>query len=537
MARKKTPENDRPDGALPRKNPRPKASGARAARAGRDATVASREAGGSVQTRAGAGDSPSWTPELRRASGDLASRRRRGESLPAGAIGARPVVAIIGRPNIGKSTLFNRLAGARLAIVEDIPGVTRDRHYADTFLRGRDVVLVDTGGFDPDSDDPMKEGIARHVEAALSEADVVVCVLDATSPPTPADRAAVQLLRRARRDGVDKKVVFVANKADSKAQVLEASELYALGMETLIPISALHGNNLVELEEAIVAALPPPDTGSQPVWGEDARRVAIVGRPNAGKSSLTNRLLGEDRQLVDARPGTTVDPIDSLLTRRTRDGERQYVLIDTAGVRRKRGIDEAVESIAVMKAIRSIERSDCTVLLVDAKEGIAEQDARLAGLVVDRGRALVVGLNKSDLLASEKERQRALASARETLAFAPWAPIVLLSAKTGRASGKILEAAEKAIASHRARVTTSELNRFFEEVLDRHPPPTFRSKPVRLYFVTQAETKPPRFVVVTNEPEGIHFSYQRYVVNALRERFGFEGTPLRVTYRAKSRRE
>lgn len=472
-----------------------------------------------------------YVPPTRSVSNDLSRRRRRGESLPAGAVGARPVVAIIGRPNIGKSTLFNRLAGARLAIVEDVPGVTRDRHYADTFLRGRDLVLVDTGGFDPDSDDPMKEGIARHVKAALSEADVVVCVLDATTPPTPADRAAVQLLRKA-----DKKVVFVANKADSRAVALEASELYTLGMQSLIAISALHGGNLVELEEAIVAALPPPDHGMSTIWGEEARRVAIVGRPNAGKSSLTNRLLGEDRQLVDARPGTTVDAIDSLLTRTTRSGEQQYVLIDTAGIRRKRGIDEAVESVAVMKAIRSIERSDCTVLLVDAKEGIAEQDARLAGLVVDRGRGLVVGLNKADLL-SDKERMHAIAKARETLAFAPWAPIVLLSAKTGRAAGKVLEAADTAISSHRGRVTTAELNRFFEEVLDRHPPPTFRSKPVRLYYVTQAESRPPRFVVVTNEPEGIHFSYQRYVVNALRERFGFEGTPVRVSYRGKSKRD
>lgn len=462
---------------------------------------------------------------------DISRRRRRGESLPAGAVGARAVVAIIGRPNIGKSTLFNRLAGARLAIVEDVPGVTRDRHYADTFLQGREFVLVDTGGFDPDSDDPMKEGIARHVRAALAEADVVVCVLDATTMPTSADRAAVQLLRKA-----DKKVVFVANKADSRAQVLESAELYSLGMEKLIAISALHGNNLVELEQAIVEALPPPDQGSAPVWGEEARRIAIVGRPNAGKSSLTNRLLGEDRQLVDHRPGTTVDAIDSLLTRKTKNGEQQYVLIDTAGIRRKRGIEEAVESIAVMKAIKSIERSDCTILLVDAKEGIAEQDARLAGLVVDRGRALVVGLNKSDLL-DERERKRAMDLAKETLAFAPWAQIVLLSAKTGRSSAKILEAAETAISNHRSRVTTSELNRFFEEVLDRHPPPTYNHRPVRLYFVTQAETRPPRFVLVTNEPEGIHFSYQRYVLNALRERFGFEGTPLRATYRAKSKRE
>lgn len=212
------------------------------------------------------------------------------------------------------------------------------------------------------------------------------------------------------------------------------------------------------------------------------------------------------------------------------------MLIDTAGIRRKRGIEEAVESVAVMKAIRSIERSDCTVLLVDAKEGIAEQDARLAGLVVDRGRGLVVGLNKADLL-DEKERKRAFQLASETLAFAPWAPIVLLSAKTGRAANKVLEAADRAIRSHRARVTTSELNRFFEEVLDRHPPPTYKSRSVRLYFVTQAETRPPRFVVVTNEPEGIHFSYQRYVVNALRERFGFEGTAIRVSYRAKSKRD
>jgi GTP-binding protein len=464
-------------------------------------------------------------------SDDLSRRRRRGESLPAGAIGARPVVAIVGRPNVGKSTLFNRLAGARLAIVEDVPGVTRDRHYADTYLLGRDLVLVDTGGFDPESDDPMKEGIARHVEAALAEADVVVCVLDATVGATDADRAAVRLLRKA-----GKRVIFCANKADSRAVALESTELYELGMDRLIPISALHGGNLVELEEAIVAALPPPDQGALPVWDDSIRRIAIVGRPNAGKSSLTNRLLGVDRQLVDARPGTTVDAIDSLLVKKTKQGDKRFVLIDTAGIRRKRGIDESVESVAVMKAIRSMERSDCTVLLVDAAAGIAEQDARLAGLAIDRGRALVIGLNKSDLL-NDRERMRAIAQAKQTLAFAPWAPIVLLSAKTGRAASKVLEAADAAITAHRTRVTTSELNRFFEEVLDRHPPPTYRSRAVRLYYVTQAETRPPRFVVVTNEPEGIHFSYQRYVMNALRGRFGFEGTPLRVTYRAKPKRE
>ncbi len=470
-------------------------------------------------------------PPAREASPERSRRRRRDESLPAGAIFGRPVVAIIGRPNIGKSTIFNRLVGARLAIVEDTPGVTRDRHYADTFLRGREIVLVDTGGFDPDDDDPMREGIARHVRGALAEADVVVCVLDATTPPTSADHAAVALLREA-----DKRVVFAANKADSPAQALHAAELYALGMDELFPISALHGERFAPLEEAIVRALPPAREGREPPWDEKVRRVAIVGRPNAGKSSLTNRLLGEERQLVDARPGTTIDAIDSLLVRETRAGTSSYLLIDTAGIRRKRGIEEEVESAAVMKAIRSIERSDATVLLVDASEGIAEQDARLAGLAVDRGRALIVGLNKSDLL-SDAERMRAIAKAKETLAFAPWAKLVLLSAKTGRGASKILDAADAAIAAHRARVTTAELNRFFEEVLEHHPPPTYKHRPVRLYYVTQAETRPPRFVAVTNEPEGIHFSYQRYVVNALRERFGFEGTPIRVSYRAKPRRE
>lgn len=460
------------------------------------------------------------------ASGDQTPRKRHTQALPADATrGERPVVAIVGRPNIGKSTLFNRLVGERIAIVEDVPGVTRDRHYADAELGGRDVVLIDTGGFDPESDDPMREGIARHVLMALEEADVVVALLDATAPLTPADRAAAELLRRS-----SAKVVWVANKADDKRRAMEGLELYELGMHTLYPVSALHGRGLPELEDAIAAALPERKAGGA-AYDESVPRVAIVGRPNAGKSSLTNRLLGEERQLVDSRPGTTVDPIDTLLER---DGKR-YVLIDTAGIRRKRGIDESVEAIAVMKAIRSIERADVVVLLVDAAEGIAEQDARLAGLIVDRGRALVIGLNKADLL-DERARNEAMRVANETLSFASWARIVMLSARTGRSIGKLLEAVDAARAEHGKRIATAEMNRFFEEVLAHHPPPTAKGRPVRLYYVTQAETHPPRFVVVTNEPDHVHFSYQRYVVNAIRERFGFEGTPIRISYKAKQRR-
>ncbi|HEY8429293.1 MAG TPA: ribosome biogenesis GTPase Der [Sandaracinaceae bacterium] len=460
---------------------------------------------------------------------DGKKRRASGEHpLPAGAEGALPVVAIVGRPNVGKSTLFNRLAGERLAIVEDMPGVTRDRHYAQAWILGRPCVLVDTGGFDPHSDDPMREGIAHHVRLALEEADLVVCVLDATCDPLPADREAVHLLRE-----TQKPVIFVANKADSPTKAQGAFSLYELGVESILPVSAAHGLGLGELEEALAAALPEVDESAGPDLPEGTPRLAIVGRPNAGKSSLTNRLLGEERQLVDSRPGTTIDAIDALVEI---DGE-PVVLIDTAGIRRRRAVkkDRGVEALSVMKAIRAIERSDGVVLMIDAAEGAAEQDARLAGLVVDRGRALVVALNKMDLLDAER-RKKAIASAREVLAFAPWAPIVPISAMTGRGTKKLIDTAKKALAEHDKRIPTAELNRFFEEVLERHPPPTHKGKAVRLFYVTQASSRPPTFVAVTNEPDAVHFSYQRYVANRIRERFGFDGTPVRVLYRRRRRR-
>ncbi len=458
-----------------------------------------------------------------------AKRRDRGEHpLPAGAEGALPVVAIVGRPNVGKSTLFNRLAGERLAIVEDMPGVTRDRHYAEAWILGRPSVLVDTGGFDPYSEDPMREGIAHHVRLALEEADLVVCVLDATSDPLPADREAVRLLRAAK-----KPAIFVANKADSPKKAEGAYALYELGVESILPISAAHGLGLGELEDAIAAALPKVDESARLELPEGTPRLAIVGRPNAGKSSLTNRLLGEERQLVDSRPGTTIDSIDTLVE----VGGAPLVLIDTAGIRRRRAVkkDRGVEALSVMKAIRAIERSDGVVLMIDASEGVAEQDARLAGLVVDRGRALVVALNKMDLLDADG-RKRAITATRDALAFAPWAPIVPVSAKTGRGSAKLMATAKAALVEHEKRVATAELNRFFEEVLEHHPPPTQKGKAVRLFYVTQASTRPPTFVAVTNEPDAIHFSYERYVANRIRERFGFEGTPIRVLYRRRRRR-
>ena len=456
-------------------------------------------------------------------------RRTRRAPLPANAIGERAVVAIVGRPNVGKSTLFNRLVGQRLAIVEDIPGVTRDRHYADAMLLGRECVIVDTGGFDPLSDDPMAEGIAQHVRLAIEEADVVICVLDAVTGVMPADREAVQLLRHS-----ELPVIYVGNKADSPVRAQEAMALYELGMAELLPISAQHGLGLGDLEERVALALPEDKDDAEPTSHADVPRLAVVGKPNAGKSSLLNRLLGEQRQLVDDRPGTTIDTIDALVT----TDESQFVLIDTAGIRRKRAVqkERGVEGLSVMKAIRAIERSDAVVLMVDADAGVSEQDARLAGLVVDRGRALVVALNKGDLLDGER-RRAVIQRTRDVLAFAPWAPILVTSAKTGRGTQRLLKTAAAALAEHKKRVPTAQLNRFFEEVLDHHPPPTQKGKAVRLYYVTQAATRPPTFIAVTNEPNHIHFSYQRYVINSIRKRFGFEGVPIRVFYRKKRRRE
>lgn len=446
--------------------------------------------------------------------------------MPAGSHGL-PVVAIVGRPNVGKSTLFNRLVRRRAAIVHDEAGVTRDRHYADTSAFGRDYTLVDTGGFDPDSDDPMKSGITRHVKAAIEEADVVVFVSDATVPLTSADRVAVGLLRKTKRP-----TIFAANKADSPKVDADAFELYRLGVEQVFPVSGLHGRGVGELEAAIVAALPEMNAP-----GDDHEgllpRISIVGRPNAGKSSLVNRILGEDRMIVDARPGTTRDAIDALVER----GGKKYIIADTAGLRKKGKVtkaSDAIESASVGLAVRSMERSSIVVLLADASEGVAEQDAKILGLASDRGRAMIIALNKVDLL-SKADVAKAEEAARDKLSFAPFAPIVHVSAKTGRGVGELFKKIDEVATSFHQRVSTGELNRFFEQVLETRPPPTMGGRAPRLYYITQAETAPPVFVVMSSSPDSVHFSYQRFVVNQLRKHFGFDGVPIKVVYREKRR--
>ncbi len=435
-----------------------------------------------------------------------------------------PIVAVVGRPNVGKSTLFNRLAGKALAIVDDAPGITRDRHYAPAHLHGRNVTLVDTGGFDPDSGDPMQQGIARHVNAAIAEADVVVCVLDGTGPPTQADREAVELLRRSR-----KPVVYVANKVDTEAKRADASELYELGLPELTPVSALHGRGTAELSAAVAARLPPAADEHEP---DDALpRIALIGKPNAGKSSLFNRLSGEERALVDDRPGTTRDPIDSLVE----IGGRTFVLVDTAGIRKRANVERGIELVSVMRSIRAIERAHVVVLLCDAAEGVSTQDARLLGLCLERRRAIVIGLNKMDKL-SRADRTRADQHAADELRFAAWAPRVPISAKTGAGVPELLRLVASATDELKIRVSTSQLNKFFSEVLERRPPPTHGGRAPRIYYITQAETSPPLFIAWTNAPDAIKPSYQRFVSNQIRTHFGFKSVPVVVHYRERKRR-
>lgn len=451
--------------------------------------------------------------------------RKLSRVLPAGSHGL-PLVAIVGRPNVGKSTLFNRLARQRLAIVHDEPGVTRDRHYADTSGFGRDYTLIDTGGFDPDADDPMKSGITRHVESAIDEADVIVFVSDAEVPLTSADRVAVGLLRR-----TSKPVLFAANKADSPRMDADAFELYRLGVEKVFPVSGLHGRGMGELEAAVVAALPKSLTSA------DAQglvpRISIVGRPNAGKSSLMNRILGEERMIVDARPGTTRDAIHASVERK---GKR-YIFVDTAGLRKKGKVtkaSDAIEAASVGAAVHAMEHSGTVVLLCDASEAVAEQDAKILGLANDRGRAMIIALNKIDLL-KKGELDKIVESTRDKISFAPFAPVVPVSAKTGRGVGELFDTIDRVTTAYHQRIGTGELNRFFAGVLETRPPPTMGGRAPRLYYITQAETAPPTFVVLASAPEAVHFSYQRFVINQLRKHFGFEGVPVRVVYRERRR--
>ena len=449
-----------------------------------------------------------------------------------------PLVAIVGRPNVGKSTLFNRLVGHRDAIVEDEPGVTRDRRYGVTEWGGYTFRVVDTGGLDFEAAKTERATLARGIIVqalrAVEEAALIVFVIDAKTGLLPEDEVTAERLRK-----TGKRILWVANKVDRQADEPAIAELYKLGGDQVVGVSAEHGRNIAELCDLIVDGLPE-STGPAPEPEDDETRpirMALVGRPNAGKSSLVNRLLGEERMLVDAEAGTTRDAIDTEVV----VNDRAYVLIDTAGIRRKAKVSVVMEKIAIIMAEKAIQRADVCVLVVDGEEGLAEQDAKIAGICEESGRALVICFNKLDLLEADGRGQKKQEKLREELdrqlQFVPWAKVVFSSAKTGKGMQRILEAVQEAYAAYTKRVTTGALNRWFEGIVERHPPSLYRGKPVKLYFIQQPQAKPPTFLLSVNHPEGVHFSYRRYLQNQLREEFKLDGTPVRVVCKARTGRQ
>lgn len=437
-------------------------------------------------------------------------------------VGPVPVVAVVGRPNVGKSTLVNRIIGRRQAVVEDTPGVTRDRVPYDAQWSGRQFTVVDTGGWEPDARD-RAAAIAAQAENAVATADVVLFVVDATVGATDVDEAAVRMLRRSA-----KPVILVANKADNAAIELEASTLWSLGLGEPYPVSALHGRGSGELLDAVLDALPEAPPPVRETGPRGPRRVALVGRPNVGKSSLLNRLAREDRAVVDAVAGTTVDPVDSLVE----IGGEVWHLVDTAGLRKRVGKASGTEYYASLRTAAAIEAAEVAVVLLDASEPISEQDQRILSMVTDAGRALVIAFNKWDLVDADRRYYLEKEIDRE-LRRIPWALRVNVSAKTGRAVDKLAPALRTALASWEQRIPTGQLNQWLTALVQATPHPVRGGRAPRVLFATQAGTRPPRFVLFTTGP--LDAGYQRFVERKLREEFGFAGSPVEVSVRPRKK--
>ncbi len=458
---------------------------------------------------------------------------------------ARPLVALVGRPNVGKSTLFNRLVGTRLAVVDDTPGTTRDRLVAEAEWTGVLFDVVDTGGLDPTAGRHGKtplslgsaafiEEIRRQAEAAIREADAVLFLVDVESGVTPADREVADILRRFQRERngrLHPPVFLVVNKCDAPLHTDALYDFYELGMGEPFPISALHGRGVGDLLDALVQALPnAPSALEEEETEEDTPKIAIVGRPNVGKSSLLNRLLGQERVIVSDIPGTTRDPI---ATEITYYGQR-ISLIDTAGIRRRGRIEPGVEKYSVLRTLRAIRRADVAVLLLDATEGIAAQDAHIAGFVLDAWKPLVIAVNKWDAIEKNtytinEYTQRI----RQALDFVAFAPLLFISAKTGQRVHQVLPTALQVRANSRKRLPTSRVNRIVQEAVARHSPPARGGKALKIYFAAQVGVAPPTFVLRVNDPKLAHFTYVRYLENRFREAEDFTGTPLRILLRKR----
>jgi GTP-binding protein len=456
-----------------------------------------------------------------------------------------PVVAIVGRPNVGKSTLFNRLLGARVAIVEDVPGTTRDRVYGVGEWNGRRFTVVDTGGLELEPGSHIEERVQDQARVAIEESDVVLFVVDAAAGIAPLDHEVADRLRRA-----GKPTILVVNKADNPRREHEGAEFYALGFEPTIAVSAQHGRSTGDLLDLVTDALPPAeaDEAAPAASVFDARdladgdlaelaetemgppRVAIVGRPNTGKSTFVNRVLGQERMIVSEIPGTTRDPVDSAVMV---DGE-PMILVDTAGIRRRGSVDRGIERYSVLRAMKAIERADVAVVMIDATEGYTAQDAHVVGHVLEAGKGIVLVMNKWDAL--EKDGHTAdewLRTLRREAPYLVWADIVFASAQTGQRVDRILHEARRVAEERFRRIPTGELNRLVTDAVRAHPPAQVRNRQPKILYATQVAIGPPTFVVFVNDPELIHFSYRRYLENRIRAEYGFLGTPIKLIFRQR----
>ena len=435
----------------------------------------------------------------------------------------KQVVAIVGRPNVGKSTLFNKLIGDRLSIVKNEPGVTRDRLYREMEWSGKEFLLVDTGGLEPKTDDFMMNKIKEQAQVAIDEADVVIFLVDGKSGITGLDEDVANVLRKK-----DKKVVVAVNKIDNYMRDQEnILEFYALGFEDVIGISGEHKINLGDLLDAVISKFDRKKEKSR----EEGLKIAVLGRPNAGKSSLVNKLLNEERSIVSDIAGTTRDSIDSSLKY---DGET-YTLIDTAGIRKQSKIEDSIEYYSVLRAVKSIKRADVCVLMLDATELLTEQDKRVAGLIYEERKPIIIAINKWDLIEKDNTSVKKFTElVKADLPFLSYAPVITISALTGKRTINILEQAKFINEEYHKKITTGLLNQILSEMIAQNPVPTRKGRAVKINYATQVGEAPPRFVFFSNNPELIHFSYQRYIENKLREYFGFEGCPIDIVFNKKN---
>ena len=441
---------------------------------------------------------------------------------------AKPLVAIVGRPNVGKSMLFNKLTGHRTSIVEDTPGVTRDRIYGDCEWCGRQFALVDTGGIEPNTENDMLKFMRRQAEIGIELADCVVMVVDVKTGMTAADEDVATMLRRS-----GKSVALAVNKCDSVGPTNpEVYEFYGLGIGDLFEVSAIHGHGTGDLLDWCLEQFPDEEDEDE---DDEVIKVAIVGKPNVGKSSLLNRILGEERVIVSNVAGTTRDAIDSYFENET----GKYCFIDTAGMRRKSKVDDIIEKYSNMRTVAAIERADVCLILIDANDGVTDQDTKIAGLVHEAGKAAIIVVNKWDAVEDKQTntmRDKELA-VREDLSYMTYAPVVFLSALTGQRVNGLYDVIQKVHAQNTSRITTGALNSILAEATARVQPPTDKGRRLKIYYMTQASTKPPHFVIFCNDARLFHFSYQRYLENQIREVFGLEGTPVRITIRQKGEKE